>query len=363
VVAQHFAAKRRAKTAAVTAAENTFPKLLREFFIDHRTRKWGERPRRWREDARLLGLSWPREADPAKVEPETVEGSLAASWRDRPITAIDEDDIYTAVDEARRSGIPGLKAKTKGTSEARGRKVYSALSIFFTWARRHRKIRIDPTAGAYNPPPAPARDRTLAEDEIRWVWKAAHSVGAPYGPLYKILLLTGARLNEAVGMTRAELNGGGDWEIPSNRTKNHRPHLLPLPPLAHEIIAKVPKIESQFIFTAGGKKLSGFSKAKTALDARVTAVAAEEKGELKSFRIHDLRRTVSTGTAAIGIQPHVIEAVLNHVSGHKSSVAGIYNKYEYHPEKKEALERWAAHVDGIVNKRAASVTPLRGGRK
>jgi hypothetical protein len=115
--------------------------------------------------------------------------------------------------------------------------------------------------------------------------------------------------------------------------------------------------------TIVGKKLSGFSKAKTALDARVTAVAAEEKGEFKSFRIHDLRRTVSTGMAAIGIQPHVIEAVLNDVSGHTSGVAGIYNKYEYHPEKKAALERRAAHVDGIVSKRAVSVTPLRGGRK
>ncbi|HEY7297624.1 MAG TPA: Arm DNA-binding domain-containing protein, partial [Xanthobacteraceae bacterium] len=213
IVAERAAEKHRSRTAAVTAAENTFPKLLREFYIDHRTRKWEERPRRWWEDARNLGLSYARDADPAKDEPEVIAGSLAERWRDRPISSISEEDIFVAVDESRRRGIPGTKAKTKGTSEARGRKVYAALSVFFKWAKKHRRIAVNPASGAWDPPPPKVRDRTLTDEEIVCFWKAADKIGPPYGTLYQLLLLTGVRRDEGGGMTRAELNGGDNWEL------------------------------------------------------------------------------------------------------------------------------------------------------
>ena len=118
VIADYFAAQRRADASATASAANSFTKLLREFFVDHKTRKWGTRPRRWRGDAQMMGLVWLSDSDPAAVEPELVKGSLADRWRDRPVAEIDAHDVYAVVDEARRLGIPGterrgLKARPK----------------------------------------------------------------------------------------------------------------------------------------------------------------------------------------------------------------------------------------------------------
>ncbi len=362
VIAEYQAHQRRQAAAALSEAAdsmeaaNSFARLLHEFFVDHKTRRWQQRPRHWREDARLLGLNYPKGCDPAEIEKiieKIIPGSLAATWADRPVARIDQHDVYTAIDEARRLGIPGLEARTKGTSEARGRKMHAALSVFFSWALSHRKVTTDPTLGVWHPGPPPPRDRILSTDELRWFWRACEQIGQPYGSLFQVLLLTAQRLDEVTGMSRDELNDGSSWVIPTERSKNHRAHLVPLSAMARGIIASLPRVESAggFVFTVTGKKLSGFSKAKATLDAAMAEIARAEGRELKKpWTLHDLRRSSDTGmNDEIGVLPHIVEAVLNHVSGHKAGIAGIYNLAQYAAEKKAALEAWARFLALVVD--------------
>ena len=364
VIEEHKAEHRRQADTAAKATANSFGALLPEFFIDHRTKRH-IRPRHWREDARLLGLDYPRDADPATTEPKVIPGSLADTWRDKPISSIDGHLIHTVVDEARKHGIPGLVRNHAGLSENRGRKMYAALSPFFSWAMRQRKISSDPTVGVWHPGAPPARERVLTEDERRWFLKASDRLGTPYGPLFQILLLTGQRLGEVTGMRWAELSEDGQWVLPGSRTKNHREHLVPLLPLARDIIAALDRIESAagLVFTIGGVRLTGFSRAKSKLDAAMLAVARAENPAITvlHWTLHDLRRTAATGMADLGVQPHIVEAVLNHVSGHRAGVAGVYNRATYANEKKAALQRWGTYLEALTSGRSFNVVAFPAG--
>jgi integrase len=132
------------------------------------------------------------------------------------------------------------------------------------------------------------------------------------------------------------------WTIPGVRTKNHRTHQVPLSELARDIVAKTERLEGcPFVFsTTGTTPVSGFSKIKARLDAKMKGVAP--------WRLHDLRRTAATGMAELGIAPHVIELCLNHVSGARAGVAGTYNRSVQMPERRAALDRWAEHVVELV---------------
>ena len=371
VIEENKARKHRERAAALQNATNSFGAAVREFFVDHKTRRWQTRPRRWRGDARLLGLDWPRNCDPATTEPEVIKGGLAAIWAAKPVSDIDGHDIHTVVDEARRHGIPGLARRNSGTSEARGRKMHAALSVLFRWLLQRRKVAANPCVGVWSPHAPPSRERVLSEAEIRIFWRGCERLGPPYGALFQLLLLTGCRLNEVTGMRRAELShDGATWNLPSERTKNHRAHVVPLPPLARDILAAVPRIESAagYLFTlSGARPVSSFSGAKAQLDAAILTVAREE-AEVAGrdpaaitvpWRLHDLRRTAATGMAELGIAPHIVEACLNHVSGAKAGVAGVYNRAAYGPEKAAALARWANHIAGLVSGQTATVTPMR----
>jgi integrase len=195
----------------------------------------------------------------------------------------------------------------------------------------------------------------LSDTEIISFWRACDAIGAPFGQLFQVLLLTGCRLREAAEMTRAEVTDGV-WTVPGSRTKNGRSFSLTLPPLAKEVIGRVPVIENAagFVFTTTGRSaVSGFSKAKQLLD---TAMAKDADHAVAPWRLHDLRRTFVTGLASLGIALPVIERCVNHVSGSFGGVAGVYQKHEFAAEKAEALARWAAHVAGLVAGQANVVT-------
>jgi integrase len=337
--AAHMKAKQDRRIAAAESTANTFAAAARDFIEGHARKK----VRRWTELARVFGL-----------EPDTLEmipRGLADRWAERPVTEIDGHDIHTVVDEARRLGIPGLKRRTDGPSEPRARKLYGVLSKLFSWLLQHRRVAANPCTSVHRPETPKARDRVLSNAEIRSFWNA--DVGDPYASVIKMLLLTGCRLNEVVGMKWAEIGDDGvTWTIPGERTKNHRPHVVPLAPLARDLLANAKRIEGcPFVFTATGTAVGGWSRHKMHLDAAMKPAAP--------WVLHDLRRTAATGMAEIGIAPHIIEAVLNHVSGARAGVAGVYNRAAYLPEKTAALERWAAHVEGLVSGQAAKVTPLR----
>ena len=255
------------------------------------------------------------------------------------------------VDETRRLGIPGRGRRSEGPTEPLARAMYATLSKMFSWLVQHRRVEKNPCAGVHRPDAPRARDRVLTGDEIVKFWQAAEA--EHHAPLFKLLLLTGCRLNEVAGMRRSELTDDfATWSIPGERTKNHRPHVVPLPPMARELIKSVPTTGDLVFTTTGTTPISGWTMIKRRLDAAM---------KIPSWRLHDLRRTCATGMAEIGIAPHIVEAALNHISGAKAGVAGTYNRAAYAAEKKAALERWAAHVAGLVAGRKAKVVPIRGG--
>jgi integrase len=351
------------RKAKASEPDSKFAAVAEQFIAEH------ARPntRRWKETAHCLGLDYPNEDD----EPIRLKGGLAEQWCDREISSITSDDVYRVVDDTKRHGIPGLPRRTKGISNSRGRAMARVLSKLFGWTLEHRKIKASPSIGVFVPPAPKNRERVLSQDEIVRFWRATNQLNEPFGSMLRVLLLTAARLREVAGMRRSELSEDGTiWTIPANRTKNKRAHIIPLPPLARDIIGEVKQIKGQggFVFsTTGSTPVSGFSKTKVRLDELMTD-GAKKDNTIPAWRLHDLRRSAATMMAesppkGLGIQPHIVEAILNHVSGHKVGVAGVYNLASYLPEKTAALQRWAAHVEGMVEGRPANVTALSSGKK
>jgi integrase len=366
--AARVAEKQRRRQAAEKKAANSFSASARSFVDEYTVPKKGRKPRRWREIARLLGLDYPIDGG----DPVEVPGGLFRRWGDRSIADIDGHNIYSVIDEARRRGVPGMERHNNGLSDARGRKIADALSSLFGWLKDHRKITINPCDGVWRPGPPTARDRRLnykadvrRGDEVRWFWSGCDALGEPFGPLFKLLLLKGNRLTELSRLRRDELSDNlVTVHIPGERTKNGLPIDVPLSPLARDILRAVKPVGRTFVFSTNGRTpVSGFSKIKKRLDAAMLSEARKERGEdatIPPWRLHDLRRTAASGMAGIGIAPHIVEACLNHISGAKASVAGIYNREEYEPQKRAALERWAEYLQGLVNGRPAKVVPIRG---
>jgi integrase len=345
-IADHKARKHRRRAERVARSNNTFAAAARAYVEEHAKLK----QRRWPETARLLGMQ------SNSLEP--IAGGLAERWAEKPVGELDGHDIWCAIDEAYRQGVPGLKARNKSTSEARARALHAVLSALFTWLQRQRRVTSNPCAGLHRPPPPRPRERALSNDEIRLFWQACEAVGEPFGAIFKLLLLTGARLNEVARMRRSELHANGLWQLPGSRTKNRRPYKVLLPPMA---LALVPPGQHDLVFTTTGTTPpSGWSRAKRRLDAAMLTAARERARDasIAPWRLHDLRRTAVTGMAELGVSPDVIELCVNHVSGSRGGIAGVYNHSELLPERKVALERWGAHVSGLVSGGTDNVVAL-----
>jgi integrase len=340
--AAHIVERERHRAANLDRATNNFSAAARDFVEQYASKK----TRRWEEQARLLGIR------PADLT--IIPKGLADRWQKRLIAEIDGHDIYSIVDETRRCGAPGLARRSDGLTEARARAMLSCLSRMFRWLVQHRRIAQNPCTGVHRPDTPKARERVLTNSEILKFWSAADAERPEFSSPLKLLLLTGCRLNEVASMTSGELSDDCmTWNIPGARTKNGRPHLVPLAPLAQEILAKVKETGARqnYIFSTNGgiSPVSGWSKIKRRLDQRMN---------ISHWRLHDLRRTAATGMAEIGVAPHIVEAALNHISGARAGVAGTYNRAAYSAEKKAALERWAAHVEGLVSGKPANVVDL-----
>jgi integrase len=339
VVANHKAQKVREATAPLHQA-GSFASTVHDYMVRHAIAK----TRNWHETGRMLGADYDSDGSF-----EERKNGLLARWGDRPFAEIDRADIKAVITEARDSGVPGIGRRNKRASEARARALHTALSSLFSWAEEKDLIDASPLNGLKRPDSAIVRNRFLADDEIVAFWKACDKVGEPFSVIYRLLLLTGARLNEVAGMKWSELHDDGSWHLPSERTKNARPHVVPLSPAAQQLIAGVKRNNNpaDLVFTTTGTSaVSGWSRSKRRLDKAMLAVC---KGKTTPpWRIHDLRRTFVTGCIELGIAPHVIELAVNHVSGHRAGVAGVYNKSELILERKAALARWSDHVAALV---------------
>ena len=213
--------------------------------------------------------------------------------------------------------------------------------------------RIKPAAliGAKEP-----RQRVLNDAELASLWRATEGMGYPFGPLYQLLTLTGARLNEVAGMKWSELDlTNCVWTVPPERFKSNASHLVPLTDQAVAIIKHVPRFtkgDHLFSTTYGAKPISGFSKGKDRLDR----LMKEEIGKVPPWVIHDIRRTVRTRLASLRVSDLVAEMVIGH--GRKG-IQRVYDQHTYEEEMRDALKLWAARLRSIVNPPPENVVRLR----
>jgi len=300
----------------------------------------------------------------SKLRVKTFDESeryLRKHWRSLhglPIHRIERRDVAARLGEIIEENGPIAAARAR-----------AALSALFAWAIGEGYADQNVVIGTHRPDQETrSRDRVLTDAELAEVWNACHD--DDYGCIIRLLILTGQRREEVGAMAWSELDQQHVmWRIPAMRTKNGRPHAITLPPLVWSIIERAERRDSvDCLFGRGENGFGGWSKSKAALDERMrkgrkqdgkkTRNTADEVKLIAPWVVHDLRRTVATRMADLGVLPHVIEALANHVSGHKGGVAGIYNRSSYEREVSAALGLWADHIRSIVDNVAPTIIQM-----
>jgi integrase len=289
--------------------------------------------RSWKETARLLGLI----PDPERAEKDDVatfivrKNSAVDRWGSRKVSDIRQADVIALLDDVVDGGAP-----------VGANRVFSAVRKLFNWAQARHGLDSNPCSRVQRPSDENSRDRVLSDDELRRIWNAAGERGWPFGPLLQLLILTGQRRDEVAGMAWSELDLANKvWKIPRGRVKNDTGHDVPLSQAALDVIKSVPKVSNvDLLFTTTGTtQVSGFSKEKAAL---------EEAVGFDDWWLHDLRRSMASGMARLGVSLPVIEKILNHSSGSFRGVVGVYQRHSFADEKRAALDLWGAHVARLV---------------
>jgi integrase len=305
--------------AAERARRNSFEAVATDFIDKYAKRK----NRDWRKAQYLLN----KEALPY--------------WRDLDVGEITRRDVHDVLDRIVERGAPVHANRT-----------LAVIRKLLNWAVDRDIIAVSPAAGVKPPINERSRDRVLNDDELKAIWEAAGKTGYPFGPMYRLLMITGQRLGEVAGMQWTHIHDDV-WTMP--QTKNTRPHDLPLTRMALDVLKGLPRFTGPYVFSGsnGERAVSGFSKAKKRIDGLAG---------VSNWRNHDLRRTLSTNMARLDVAPHVVEKILNHSSGTISGVAAVYNRYGYDREKRQALEAWAKRLEAIVSGECtANVVPIAEG--
>jgi integrase len=247
-----------------------------------------------------------------------------AVWHDIQITDIKRKDIKELV---------RVKART---APIMANRLLSLITKIFNWAVKEEYVEASPAMQIDRPGQEVERERSLSAEEIRTVWAAFDKLGYPYGPLFKLLLVTGQRRGEVAGMKWSEITGEG-WRLPAERAKKGKGHLVPLSSLAREIIDGAPEI-GEFVFRSRtDAPLQSWSR--TARRLRKLC------GPMEPWRLHDLRRTFATHLRSLGVDRLIVSKLLNHAEG---GVTKIYDRYTADPEKTAAMERWANRLREII---------------
>ena len=226
-------------------------------------------------------------------------------------------------------------------------RVYTHVRTFMNWAEAEDLIEYNHLSKVKKPVEEVSRDRFLSDSEIKLFWQATAHDLEPWGHLYRLLLLTGQRLNECARMTESEMMSPDHWHLGSDRVKNKKQHDVFLPKQAQAIVFRYDRIANNkgLIFTTNGSSfLRSFDKPTKRLRARMNELAGRE---LKHFTPHDLRRTCETGLAMLGTPQPIIDRITNHITGR--GMARVYNLFDYRAEKAAALQKWADHVEGLVS--------------
>jgi integrase len=247
-----------------------------------------------------------------------------------PLTKIDRRTVALRLGE--------IETASGGVSRNRFR---SSLSAFFAWAIREGLCELNPVTGTGKANEGNGRDRVLSEPELKSLLAALDR--SDFSDIVRLLLLTGQRRSEIGGLRWSEVKLDS-IVLPADRTKNSREHVLPLSRQAMWIIDGQRQLDKdgnpvrvgEFVF---GRKFTAWSDGKADLDKRLPG--------MKPWRIHDLRRTAATHMAELGVMPHVVEQILNHQSGSKAGIAGVYNKAKYTDAMRAALQTYGDYMDKL----------------
>ena len=260
-----------------------------------------------------------------------LKRDVLPKWGKRSIHEIGMRDVNDLLDVVVARG-----------SHVMANRTLANLRRLFSWCVSRGIITASPCEGISAPHREKARDRVLSDDELIALFNAAKQMGGAFGAIIQMLILTAQRRNEVSEMTWNELDLDNDlWTIPGSRTKNEKPHFVHLSEQATAVLSSVLNVGA-FTFTSNGKTpFSGFSKAKKRLD---------ELSGVTDWRLHDIRRTVTSGMAQLGIAPHVADKILNHQSGTISGVAAVYQRHEFLDDRKTALNAWGNYVQSLLEK-------------
>lgn len=309
------------------AVELAFDRYV-DFFIERYAKR--EQTRSWRQARQSLMLHAVRRL------------------RSKPLPSIERREIASLLEEV------------AADRPATARYLHATLRKLFRWAVSRGDLAHSPMSEMSAPAPAAIRDRVLDDRELAAVWKATEALGFPFGPIFRLLIATGQRREEVGGLAWEELDlTGRTWTVPASRSKNGIAHVVPLNDLAMAELQSLAEIRSRgLVFsTTGSTAPSGWSKAKARLDGILTGQG--EIGRMSGpWRTHDLRRTLATGLQRLGIRFEVTEAVLNHVSGARSGVAGVYQRHNWAAEKRDALDRWSSALQRLLVDPAGSLLPI-----
>jgi integrase len=239
-----------------------------------------------------------------------------------PLARIDRRTVAEALGEVEHQCGPVARNRFR-----------SNLSAMFAWAITEGLIENNPVTGTAKADENGGRERVLTEAEIKALWQACAD-NSDFSRIIRLLLLTGQRRNEIGLLQCSEVNlAHAILTLPAERTKNGREHTLPLSKQAVAVLQGILDREGA-VFAS-----TNWASEKVKLDARL---------KLAHWTLHDLRRSMATHCAELGVMPHVIEAILNHISGHKSGVQGVYNRARYLEPMREALQRWADHIEALI---------------
>jgi integrase len=273
----------------------------------------------------------------------------------RPAAQITRADAVNALDKLVKAEKTAMAGRTLAYARAA-----------FRWAEKRGKVPGNPFQGLPISAGANARERVLSYGELRETWEAAETLGYPWGPFFRLAMLTLQRREEVAGMRWSEIDLDKRlWSLPGSRMKNGKPHDVYLSNATRAVLRDIQRVEGcdLVLSTTGKTPVSGFSKAKTALDAAIVKARAEAaagvNGKLQplpEWRTHDLRRSGVSILARLGFDSIVADKILAHQPAKLLGVAGVYQRHDFARERAAALDAWAAHVTGTASE---NVIPLR----
>ena len=306
-----------------------------------------ESDKRHRRDAVRLGFS--------TYADRFAESCTGIGWRklvDRSLRLYLKPSLgKMSLPDIARSDVVLALDRIPNDQVANRRNVFAVARRLFRWAVSRGDIQISPMEGMETPPAVKPRDRWLTDKELPRIWNAAADCHTCFGPIVRLLMVTGQRREEVSGLAWEELDRAERmWTLPGERTKNGEPNYIPLNDLAISVLDEVageekwPRRGRTFPTSTGGA-FSGFAKGKLKIDGLIEQDGGDP---MPDWRLHDLRRTVATGLQRLGVRFEVTEAILNHVGASRAGVAGIYQRHDWKKEKAEALRDWSAHVEELI---------------